>query len=249
MLKSLLDIERWRTLSQHLDQFGSGMLVTVQVALLGLVLALVLGVIFGIFSTTKVKGLQIISRIYVELFQNTPLLVQVFFYYNGLPMILKALLGTTRPVRISKVLLGIMGVGIYHGAYIAEVIRTGIEAVPKGQKEAAQSQGFTGIQAMWYIILPQTLKLIMPPIANQTLNLVKNTSVLALIAGADLMYQADCYASEQSCLQGYFLCALLYFIICFPLATLASHLEKRAKQTPKTKVKKWRMKSNGMEVN
>lgn len=229
MVNSLLDSEKWKVLFESMDLFLSGMLVTAQVALLGLLVALFLGIVFGVMSTTRVKILQVIARIYVEFFQNTPLLVQVFFYYNGLPTLLKALLGTARPVRLSKVMIGVLGVGIYHGAYIAEVIRTGLEAVPKGQYEASHSQGFTGLQGMMYIILPQTLKVILPPLANQALNLVKNTSVLALIAGADLMYRADCYASDKSCLQGYILCAGLYFIICFPIAMLASYLEKRAK--------------------
>lgn len=238
MLRSLLDLDKWQVLMKSLDLFISGMGVTIQVAIFGLLLALALGVLFGVLSTTKLKILQILARIYVEVFQNTPLLVQVFFYYNGLPMVLKALLKTARPVRISKIIIGVIGVGLYHGAYIAEVIRTGIEAIPKGQREAAHSQGFTGLQAMRYIILPQTLKIILPPLANQALNLVKNTSVLALIAGADLMYHADCYASDTSSLQGYFLCAALYFIICFPLAILARHLEKKSKQNPTSKVQK-----------
>lgn len=245
MVNSLLDFKKWEILFASLDLFIAGMGVTIKVALLGLLLALGLGILFGAISTTKVKLLQAISRVYVEFFQNTPLLVQVFFYYNGLPIVLKALLNVAKPVRISKVILGVMGVGIYHGAYIAEVIRTGIEAVPKGQHEAAHSQGFTTVQAMRYIILPQTLKIIMPPLANQALNLIKNTSVLALIAGADLMYRADCYASDKSCLQGYILCAILYFIICFPLAMLARHLEHRGKRTPLPRKQKG---SKGNEV-
>ena len=235
MSNMLLDVNKWQVLFESFDLFLSGMGVTIKVAILGLLLALALGIVFGVMSTTKLKVLQAISRVYVEFFQNTPLLVQVFFYYNGLPIVLKSLLGTAKPVRLSKVLLGVMGVGIYHGAYIAEVIRTGIEAVPKGQHEAAHSQGFTSIQAMRYIILPQTLKIIMPPLANQALNLVKNTSVLALIAGMDLMYRADCFASDKSSLQGYILCAVMYFIICFPLAVLARYLEKRSKRTPTPK--------------
>jgi putative glutamine transport system permease protein len=230
MVKGILDINRWESLFENVTPFFSGMLMTLKVVAVGLAVAMIIGVILGIFSTTKIKSLQVISRIYVEFYQNTPLVVQVFFYYNGLPMILKAILNSSRPVRLSKFLLGVVGVGLYHGAYIAEVIRTGIEAIPKGQAEAAYSQGFTQLQTMRYIILPQTLKIILPPLANQALNLVKNTSVLALVAGMDLMYYADNYVSSTSYLQGYILCAVLYFIICYPLAVLARKLELRAKQ-------------------
>lgn len=218
-----------------IGEFGDGMIMTLEVVLLGLLVSLAIGTIFGALSATRIKVLQVISRIYVEFFQNTPLVVQVFFYYNGLPMILKELLGINHPVRLSKLLIGVVGVGLYHGAYIAEVIRTGIEAIPKGQKEAAYSQGFSSLQTMRYVILPQTFKIILPPLANQALNLVKNTSVLAMIAGGDLMYHADNFVSNKGFLQGYILCCVLYFIICFPLATLARKLEERSKQLPVAK--------------
>ena len=235
MVKGLLNASRWEMLFGEFNTFAEGMLMTFKVTILGLAVALFLGVLFGIFSTTKIKLLQIISRVYVEIFQNTPLVVQVFFYYNGLPMILKALLNSSRPIRLSKLVLGVVGVGLYHGAYIAEVIRTGIEAIPKGQTEASHSQGFTGIQTLQYIIIPQTFKIIMPPLANQALNLVKNTSVLALVAGGDLMYHADNFVCDTSFLQGYILCAIMYFIICFPLAKLAKYLEDKSKMTPTPK--------------
>ena len=93
--------------------------------------------------------------------------------------------------------------GLYHAAYVSEVIRTGIESVPRGQMEAALSQGFSRVQAYRYVILPQTFKVILPPLCNQALNLVKNTSVLALIAGGDLMYNADGFVSTYGYLQGY----------------------------------------------
>ena len=99
--------------------------------------------------------------------------------------------------------------------------------------EAAQSQGFTRAQAYWYIVLPQTFKIILPPLCNQALNLVKNTSVLALVAGGDLMYRSDNFVSLYGYLQGYIVCCLMYFIICFPLAMLVQWLERRSKERPR----------------
>lgn len=129
-----------------------------------------------------------------------------------------------------------IGVGVYHGAYISEVIRTGIEAIPRGQSEAAASQGFSYLETMYYIILPQTIRIIMPPLANQALNLVKNTSILAMVAGMDLMYFTDSWGSERNFFaQAYFTSALLYFIICFPLARLARYLEIRSMRMPAPK--------------
>lgn len=226
MIKELLSVKGWKAFLEVLpEEYIPGFIMTLKVALAGLLLALALGVIFGMLSTVKVKILNLIARIYVEFFQNTPLVVQVFFYYNCLPFVVGG--------RIPKFIIGVIGVGIYHGAYISEVIRTGIEAVPRGQFDAAYSQGFTYIQTMRYIILPQTLKMIMPPLANQALNLVKNTSVLAMIAGMDLMYHADSWGSDLGYfVQAYLPCALLYFVICFPIAKLSRYLEIRAKRTP-----------------
>ncbi len=231
MIKGLLEAKRWHALFRVSDNYIAGFTTTLKVALAGLLLALVLGIIFGMMSTSKAKLLRAVSRSYVEFFQNTPLVIQVFFYYSCLPFLIGG--------RVPKFTLGVMGVGIYHGAYVSEVIRTGIEAVPKGQFEAAYSQGFGYLQTMYYVILPQTIKLIMPALANQALNLVKNTSVLAMVAGLDLMYYADSFGSEKGYFaQAYLTCALMYFLICFPLAKLARWLELRAKQTPAPKKRK-----------
>lgn len=233
MLGGLLMTKRWvKTLAES-DLLWQGFFFTLRVALAGLAVALVLGTILGVFSTTRSKILRGIARVYVEIYQNTPVVVQVFFMYTAGPRILMAIQGASSPVRIAPFVLGVVGVGMYHAAYVAEVIRTGIQAIPRGQMEGAMSQGFTRVQAYRYIILPQTFKIILPPLANQALNLVKNTSVLALIAGGDLMYQADVIVSDTGYLQGYILCCVMYFIICFPLAMLITWLEKRSKRLPK----------------
>ncbi len=226
---------RWSMTFAEMDTLWKGFGLTLQVVIAGLALSIVLGTILGVFSTTRNVVLRGISRVYVEFYQNTPLPVQVFFMYMAGPKLLQALLGTADPVRTSAFALGTLGVGLYHAAYISEVIRTGIEAVPKGQMEAALSQGFTRVQAYIYIILPQTFKIILPPMCNQALNLVKNTSVLAMIAGGDLMYNADNFVSTYGYLQGYIMACVLYFIICFPLALLVQWLEKRSKLRPRAK--------------
>lgn len=231
-MKGFFNIKWWMDLFENFDLYMEGFGMTVKVSLVGLILALALGILVGLLSTSHKKILKFGARIYVEIFQNTPLVIQIFFYYSCLPYLIGG--------RVPKFILGIMGVGIYHGAYVAEVIRTGIEAVPKGQVEAAHSQGFSYIQTMRYVILPQTIKVIMPPLANQALNLVKNTSTLAMVAGLDLMYFADSWASSSGghYTQGYITCAVLYFIICFPLASLARYLELKAKEPPRPKDKR-----------
>lgn len=235
MLDGLLDPLRWERTLSNMGPFWEGWAFTLKVVLAGLALSLALGTLLGVFSTTRSKVLRAISRVYVEFYQNTPLPVQVFFMYTAGPQVLQEITGATSPVRIAPFALGVLGVGLYHAAYVSEVIRTGIESVPKGQMEAALSQGFTRVQGYVYVILPQTFKVILPPLCNQALNLVKNTSVLALIAGGDLMYNADNYVSTYGYLQGYIMCCLLYFIICFPLAVLVQYLERRSKRRPRAK--------------
>ena len=235
MLDGLLDPLRWERTLSNMGPFWEGWAFTLKVVLAGLALSLALGTLLGVFSTTRSKVLRAISRVYVEFYQNTPLPVQVFFMYTAGPQVLQAITGAASPVRSAPFALGVLGVGLYHAAYVSEVIRTGIESVPKGQMEAALSQGFTRVQGYVYVILPQTFKVILPPLCNQALNLVKNTSVLALIAGGDLMYNADNYVSTYGYLQGYIMCCLLYFIICFPLAVLVQYLERRSKRRPRAK--------------
>ena len=139
-------------------------------------------------------------------------------------------------INLSVKLIGILGVGVYHGAYMSEVVRTGIEAVPNGQEEAAISQGFGYTQIMKSIILPQALKIMLPPLTNIAANLITNTSILAIIAGGDLMYQADSFASSTLAYgPAYLVVGIMYFIICFPLARLSGYLEKKFGEKPKPK--------------
>jgi putative glutamine transport system permease protein len=215
-------LTRWLRLFADIDVFVQGFFTTLLVSLSALAMALVAGVIFGVFSMSSSKLLKTAARVYVEFFQNTPLVIQIFFLYNALPY---------AGVTISVMNIGVIGVGLYHGAYVAEVVRAGILSIPKGQVEAASSQGFSYAQAMAYIVLPQATKIILPPLANQAVNLIKNTSVLALVAGGDLMYRADSWASNGSLSYGpaYVVTGVLYFILCFPLARWARRFEERLK--------------------
>lgn len=219
---------RFESLLQNSEHLLGGLLRTILVATLALFLALAIGVVIGLFSTSQNRFLKLIARIYVEFFQNIPLVIQIFFMYNGLAM---------AGLVMSEFMIGVVGVGLYHGAYIGEVVRAGITAIPKGQTEAAYSQGFDYIQTMRYIVLPQTIKIILPPLANQAVNLIKNTSVLAIIAGADLMYATDSYASSSlNYGPAYLVAGLLYFALCYPLAVFAKKYEEKLKRKDITTV-------------
>lgn len=211
---------KWEALFRDWAVFAEGLRTTISVTVLALTLALILGIIFGVLGTSQWTLARVVSRIYVEFIQNTPLVIQVIFLYHGLPH-----MGVMLPVFA----VGVLSVGVYHGAYIAEVVRAGINSIHRGQMEAALSQGFSFWGAMRHIILPQASRLVLPPLTNQAVNLIKNTSVLAIVAGGDLMYRADSWSSDNIYYgPAYVTVGLLYLLLCLPLATLTRHLERKS---------------------
>lgn len=211
---------KWAALAREWTVFGEGFANTVALSLLALLLALLLGVFFGVLGSGNNKVGKAITRVYVECIQNTPLVIQVFFLYHVLPH---------AGIMLPTFVVGVLGVGVYHGAYISEVVRAGIQAVPRGQLEAAYSQGFSFWSAMRHIILPQAKRMAFPPMTNQAVSLIKNTSVLAMIAGGELMYQADSWSSGNLYYgPAYVATGLLYLALCLPLATYARKLEEQA---------------------
>lgn len=231
----LFSADAWETVWRHRSTFLHGLGNTVQLAVFALLLSLMLGILFGLMSAGGKKALRAAARIYVEFIQNTPLLLQMCFLYYAL-----AFSGNS----IGILRTGMIALGVYHGAYMSEVIRAGIQAVPKGQTEAAQSQGFGYIGRMYYIILPQSIKIILPPMVNQVVNLIKNTSCLYIVGGADLISVTYSFVTGANTggayAPAYIVSGILFFIVCFPLSTLASvweiSLKKRDAQANKAAV-------------
>lgn len=214
-----LALWRWQALFSDRSIFIQGFERTVLASVLALGLALLLGLVFGVFAVAPWRPLRWLNRVYVEVIQNTPLPVQVLFLYYGLPYF---------GFSPSVFSLGIFGLGFYHGAYVAEAVRAGINAVPRGQLEAAYSQGFTYTGAMRHVVLPQAARVVLPPLTNQALALVKNSAVLSMIAGLDLMYYADSWASDNlNYAPAYLTAWVFYMLLTLPLAWLTTWLEKR----------------------
>lgn len=223
----MFEAESWAALFRDYRVFVNGLFATIEMALVGFVIAFILGVILSLFATSGKKPLMAINRIYVEFFQNTPLMLQALFLFYAVTF--------AGNRSFTPLTAGMIALGIYHGAYFAEVIRAGIEAIPKGQSEAAYSQGFTYLQTMQYVVIPQTVKIILPPMVNQVVNLIKNTSCMLLVGGAvDLISATNAYAVGASTAKyaaaAYVFSGLLFFAICFPLSTLAGYWEQRLKQ-------------------
>lgn len=217
----MFKIWMWERLFSDFGVFLRGFAVTVGVSVCALALTLVISLVVGLFRCSGNRALSAFSRGYMSFFQNTPLVVQIFFFYNVLPRL---------NVILSPFSVGCFGLSLYTGAFGAAVVEAAVNAVPHGQLEAATSQGFGFLRTMFHIVLPQAMKVALPPMTNQAVNLIKNSSVLAMIAGGELMYRADSWASDSAVYGPTFVVTgLLYLSLCLPLSMAARKLEKKTR--------------------
>ncbi len=167
----------------------------------------------SVMRIVPVKPLNWFGATYVEIIRNIPLLIITFFFFIGLSL--------------DGLMAGMIALTIYTSSFIAEAIRAGIQSVPKGQMEAARSSGLSYVQAMRLIILPQAVKIVIPPLGNQFINLVKNSSILSVVAGLDLMYQGDLISTRTFIFRCLHICSSVLFIFTIPLSLGVGYLEKR----------------------
>jgi len=196
-----------------------GLLITIQVSLLSIAFSFIIGGILGIIRYVKIPVLSSIIGVIIDIIRNLPLLLIIFFTYFGLP---------NMGVRLNIFWSAVAAMAVFQSAMLAEIIRGGIVAVPKGQMEAARSTGLTYTQAMRIIILPQALKKMIPPIVGQFISLVKDTSLATVIVLPELTYSARIIYSQDSnlVLPMFFMITLLYFLICYCLAKLSVRLDR-----------------------
>ena len=224
-MDTIFSAKAWATVWQYRATFLNGLLNTLESAAVGLAIAMIIGFAIGLMATSGKRALQAVARVYVEFFQNTPLILQVCFLYYALAY---------SGVRITVVVIGFVSLGLYHGAYVGEVVRAGIQSIPAGQFDAARSQGFGYAETMRAIILPQTVKIILPPMVNQVVALIKNTSCLYIIGGADLIATTYNFVTGESTGgaygPAYLVGGLLFFLVCYPLSMMAGRWERRLKE-------------------
>ncbi|HET7629164.1 MAG TPA: amino acid ABC transporter permease [Bacillales bacterium] len=206
----------------HLDLYWSGFLRTLLTSAIAVVLSLILGLIVAALRVSGVKPLAFFARWYVEFLRNTPLLVQVFFFYYALPQLHLPFLN------FNGFQAGVLGLSFYTAAYVAEIVRAGIQSIEAGQMEAARASGLTYVQAMVYIIFPQAFRIVIPPLGTEYINTVKNSAILAFFAGADLMYVADTLQGSTGAVFAVYITAgLFYLLITIPLSVFVNFLEKK----------------------
>lgn len=206
-------------LQQYWPLLLEGFINTLIASMIALVFSLIIGSLMGMLQVTSNKIVSGLTNAYVEFFRNIPLLIIVMFFYVVIPMYW---------VGISGFWAGTIGLTIYTSSFIADNVRAGILTVPKGQMEAGLSQGMKQMQIMRYVILPQAIRIVLPPLGNQFINLVKNSSILAMVAGLDLMYYGDFVAMETfNTLSTYVLVGLIYLVITLPLTYFTRKLEDK----------------------
>jgi His/Glu/Gln/Arg/opine family amino acid ABC transporter permease subunit len=203
------------------QQLGSGLVVTLALAMICSASSLVLGTVIGVLRIAPVTVVRALAAGYSELFVNVPLLLVLLFVFFGLPQ---------TGLRLSPWGSAMAALTIYHAAYVAEVVRAGLQSVPAGHLEAARALGLSFLQTLRFVLLPQALGHAVPPLGNVAIALVKNTSLAGAISVFELLKQADTIESRTFSATPFFVAGLLYLVLTIPLAWLVNRLEQHARQ-------------------
>lgn len=204
---------------KYIPMYIDAGILTIRIGMLGIFLSLVIGLFCSLITYYKIPVLKTIVSIYIELSRNTPLLVQLFFLYFGLPKV---------GIVLSSEVCAITGLAFLGGSYMAEAFRSGLDAVEKSQIESSLSIGLTNIQTIRYVILPQALAVSIPPLCANFIFLIKETSVFSVVALADLMYVAkDLIGVYYKTDEALFMLVIAYLVVLLPISIMAMLLERR----------------------
>lgn len=215
-----LDRFNWASVIEFLPNLGTGLYYTLLISVAGLFIGFILGAIFGIGRISKNKFFNIISSIYIEVVRGTPVLVQAIWIFFALPLI--------TGYNMASVAAGIVVISINSGAYIAEIVRGAVQSIDKGQNEAGRSLGLNQNQTMQYIIWPQAFKRMLPPLGNQFIISIKDTSLLSVILVPELMFQGRLIASNHfNAVEIYTTVAVFYLAITLTLSYILRFMERR----------------------
>lgn len=204
-------------------EIGQGFLVTIMITIGALLVGLPLGLVFALARLADVRVLRWPAIACIEVIRNTPFMIQVFLIFYVLPFY---------GIRMPSWLVGIVSLGLFSSVYYAEIVRAGIESVPRGQMEAARATGMSYARGMRHIVFPQMLGFVLPPTANQTLSLVKESAILSTITVSEMTYTALRIQGETfSPFEVFLMIAALYWLLNEVIATAIRHLERRSEGT------------------
>jgi polar amino acid transport system permease protein len=195
-----------------------GLLLTLKISFISIVLGIIIGLVTGLARISSNPALKWLAIIYIEIIRGTPLLVQIYIFYFFIGQVFK----------LSSFMAGILALSFFAGAYIAEIIRAGIQSIHRGQMEAARSLGMSYYLSMRYIVLPQAFKRILPPLAGQFISLIKDSSLVGVIALVELTRAGrEIGTSTFNYFEVFFTVAALYLILTFSLSMVVQYLERR----------------------
>lgn len=216
----LMNIRGYVILTSHLGYLLQGALLTLKITALSVAFGMILGLFFGLFKMSSARLMRFVAAIYIDFFRGTPLFVQILLMYFGvLPLIMD---------KPSPFQAAVITCSLNSGAYIAEIVRAGIQAVDKGQMEAARSLGMNHFQAMWMVILPQAYKIVIPPLINEFIMLLKDTSLVSTIAAEELTHRGRLvYSTYYEAVWVWGGVAMIYLIMTKALSVLGDYAERR----------------------
>ena len=207
---------------------------TLLLALCGLFFACIIGLVVGLMSVVKNRACNIIATIFVDVIRGVPMIVLAFYVFFAVPMLLNnimhlnTMLGINPQLTLTALQAGTICLALNCGAYMAEIIRAGIESVDKGQMEAARSLGMTHRKAMRLIVIPQALKIVLPSFGNEFVSLIKETSVLSYVGVVEILRRGALWnAATFNTFEAYVGVALVYMLLSIPTSKLIKHLEKK----------------------
>ena len=199
---------------------GAG--VTIQITVLSTAIGFVIGLIVGVARISNLRLLRMLAEVYVEFFRGTPLLVQIFLFYFALPVI--------RGQRIDPFIAAISACGINSGAYVAEIFRAGIQSIDEGQMEAGRSLGMTWLQTMRYIIVPQAFKRVIPPLGNEFIAMLKDSSLVSVIGFEELTRRGQLIiAKTYGSFEIWMSVAVIYLVMTLTISRFVAYLERRCR--------------------
>ena len=202
-----------------LPNMFAGLGVSAQIFLITIVLSLPIGILLALVRISKVAVFRKLAEIYIYVMRGTPLMLQIMFIYYGLPLMLD--------VQISDFPAAILAFVANYAAYFAEIFRGGIQSIPKGQYEGAKVLGFTYRQTMWHIVLPQVVKRVIPPLGNDTITLLKDTSLVYILAMNDLMRVTRAFVQRDFDTMPFLVAAVFYLVCTAILTKILAYVEKR----------------------
>lgn len=228
-VNSVITLKGFQAAFNYIELIRQGLICTLSLSALTVLLGFVLALMLALMRLSSIKPLKIIATVYVEIIRATPMLVQLFIVYNIL------LAGITIPkfqlfgfIRFERFLPGVIALSLNSGAYLSEIIRSGIQSIDQGQTEAARSLGMTQWQNMQLIILPQAIKNILPAIANEFVTIIKESSICYTIGVQEIMYGVNSIkAATFSIGEPLIIAAIVYFCLTFPTSKIIAYFERR----------------------